>query len=108
MERLSRFRSHIVLLLFMLVLVFYGYTMFDLQVIETDGQVDNTTTFTTYTRVKAARGNILDRNGKVLVSNRLTYTLIFSADSVRTKKFLTRQASDLRPKRTGIPLHLTG
>ena len=29
--------------------------------------------------MEAARGNITDRNGKVLVSNRLTYTLIFSA-----------------------------
>ncbi len=31
--------------------------------------------------VEASRGIITDRNGKVLVSNRLTYTLLFSGDS---------------------------
>ena len=64
MERLSRFRAQLLLLLFLLVIGFYCFTMFDLQVIETEGKIDNTTTYTTITRVKAARGDILDTNGK--------------------------------------------
>lgn len=78
MERISRFRAAILLLLFSLLLVFFVYKMYDLQVIETGGVVDNTTTFTTITRVKAARGDILDRNGNKLVGNRASYDLILN------------------------------
>ena len=78
MERLSRFRAHILLLVFFLIIGFYCFTMFDLQVIETDGQVDNTTTYTTITRVKAARGDILDTNGYKLVGNRASYDLVLN------------------------------
>ena len=78
MERLSRFRAHVALVVFFLVLIFFGYTMFDLQVIETDGKIDNTTTYTTITRVKAARGDILDRNGQKLVGNRASYDLVLN------------------------------
>lgn len=78
MERISRFRATVILLLFALVLVFFIYTMYDLQVIETGGVIDNTTTFTTITRVKAARGDILDRNGNKLVSNRASYDLVLN------------------------------
>ena len=78
MERISRFRATVILLLFMLVLAFFVYTMYDLQVIETGGVIDNTTTFTTITRVKAARGDILDSNGNKLVGNRASYDLILN------------------------------
>ena len=67
MERISRLRATILLLLFALVIGFFVYTMYDLQIVETGGVIDNTTTFTTITRVKAARGDILDRNGNKLV-----------------------------------------
>ena len=59
MERISRFRAMIIILLFTLVLAFFVYTMYDLQIIETGGVIDNTTTYTTITRVKAARGDII-------------------------------------------------
>ena len=75
MERITRFRAGILILLFALVLGFFAFTLYDLQVIETGGKTDNTTTFTTRTRVKAARGDILDRNGNVLVSNRASFDL---------------------------------
>ena len=78
MERISRLRATIILLLFVLVLSFFIYTMYDLQVVETGGVIDNTTTFTTITRVKAARGDILDRNGNKLVSNRASYDLVLN------------------------------
>ena len=78
MERVSRIRATILLLLFCLVLVLYAGKLFRLQIIETDGKTDNTTTYTTLTTVRAARGDILDRNGNVLVGNRASYDLVFN------------------------------
>ena len=78
MERITKVRAWVLLSLFFLVLGLYGYRLFRLQIIETDGNTDNTTTFTTMTRVKAARGDILDRNGNILVGNRASYDLVFN------------------------------
>ena len=78
MERISRFRAAILLSLFALVLVLYAGKLFRLQIIDTDGKTDNTTVYTTITTVRAARGDILDRNGKVLVGNRASYDLVFN------------------------------
>jgi penicillin-binding protein 2 len=78
MERITRFRVRIILLLFVLVLGFFAIRLYDMQIIETGGSKDNTTTFTTLTRVKAARGDILDRNGNVLVRNRASYDLVIN------------------------------
>ena len=78
MERISRLRATFLLLLFVMVLAFFVYTMYDLQIVETGGVIDNTTTFTTITRVKAARGDLLDRNGNTLVGNRASYDLILN------------------------------
>ena len=78
MERVSRLRAYILLALFSLVLVLFAFKLFDLQIIETDGNTDNTATYTTITTVRAARGDILDRNGKILVGNRASYDLVFN------------------------------
>ena len=78
MERISRVRAMLLLLIFGLVLSFFVYTMYDLQIVETGGVVDNTTTFTTITRVKASRGDILDINGNKLVGNRASYDLMLN------------------------------
>lgn len=79
MERITRFRAGIVLLLFVALIGFYIYRLYDEQIIKTDGgSISNETTFTTLTRVKAARGEILDRNGNVLVSNRASYDLVIN------------------------------
>ena len=78
MERVSRFRSRILMLLFIVVVGFLAYTLYDLQIIETGGNTDNTTTYTSWVRVKAARGDILDSNGNVLVSNRASYDLVIN------------------------------
>ncbi len=75
MERITRFRAGVIVLLFALVLGFFAFKLYDLQIIETGGKIDNTSTFTTRIRVKAARGDILDRNGNVLVSNRASFDL---------------------------------
>ena len=78
MERISRFRAMLFLALFALVLLLFSGRLFVLQIIETDGNTDNTQTYTTLTTVRAARGDILDRNGNVLVGNRASYDLVFN------------------------------
>ena len=78
MEGIKRLRSTALLLIFALVLGFYILRMYDKQVVETGGVVNNATTFTTKTRVKAARGDILDCNGNVLVGNRASYDIVIN------------------------------
>ena len=78
MERISRFRAIMLLVLFSLILALFAVKLFDLQIIETDGNTDNIAKYTTITTVRAARGDILDRNGNVLVGNRASYDLVFN------------------------------
>ncbi len=78
MERITRGRAMIVILIFAIIVGFFVFKMYDLQVIETGGKKENVTTFTTRTRVKAARGDILDTNGNLLVSNRASYDLVMN------------------------------
>ena len=78
MERLSRARAIALLVIFATILTLYSARLFNLQIIETDGKTDNTDVYVTQTRVKAARGDILDRNGNILVGNRASYDLVFN------------------------------
>ena len=78
MERVSRIRAWSLLIFFLLILVLFSARLFNLQIIETKGDTDNTEVFTTLTRVKAARGDILDRNGNILIGNRASYDLVFN------------------------------
>ena len=78
MERITGKRIGIILLVFCLFIGFFAFKLYDMQIIETGGKTDNTKIFVTETRVKAARGNILDRNGNVLVSNRASYDLVLN------------------------------
>ena len=75
MERITRNRVGVLLLVFCLIVSFFGFKLYDMQIIEPGGNTNNITTFETRTRVKAARGNILDKNGNVLVTNRASYDL---------------------------------
>ena len=75
MERMTRFRAGLLIALFLGVMSFYCFRLYRVQVVDTGGDTNNITTFETRTRVKAARGNILDRNGNVLVTNRASYDL---------------------------------
>lgn len=84
MERITKFRVRILLLIFVAVVGFFAYRLYSLQIIETEGDTDNTTVFSVMTRVKAARGDILDRNGNVLVSNRASYNLIVYHDVLKS------------------------
>ena len=78
MERISRFRAILLLILFITILALFAVKLFDLQIIETNGNTDNIAKYTTVTTVRAARGDILDRNGNVLVGNRASYDLVFN------------------------------
>ena len=78
MERLTKRRAITLLLIIATILSLYSYRLFRMQIVETDGNTDNTEVFVTQTRVKAARGDILDRNGNKLVGNRASYDLVFN------------------------------
>lgn len=78
MERITRFRATILSLIFLTIALLFAFKLYDLQIIETGGKVDNRTTFTTRIRVKAARGDILDSSGNMLVSNRASYDLVIN------------------------------
>lgn len=78
MERMTRFRSTVLLGIFGFVLFLFATKLFSLQIIETKGNTDNATTYSTITTVRAARGDILDRNGNILVGNRASYDLVFN------------------------------
>lgn len=75
MERITRFRSRMLILFFIAVILFFVGHLYRLQIIETGGSKDNTTTFTTMTRVKGVRGNLMDTNGNLLAGNRASYDL---------------------------------
>ena len=78
MERISRLRAVILLTIFALILTLYSGKLFSVQLIENKGNTNNAKTYTTYTTVKASRGDLLDRNGNVMVGNRASYDLVFN------------------------------
>lgn len=78
MERMTRIRATAVFLLFALVLGMFGFRMYQLQIRDADTQSASLSTYTTWSRVTAARGEILDRKGNVLVTNRASYNLVFN------------------------------
>ncbi len=75
MERMTRVRAGILLIIFLAIVAVFALRTYDLQIVQTDGSTSNRKTFTIYTRVKAARGDILDCNGNKLVTNRASYNL---------------------------------
>ncbi len=94
MERITRVRAGVLVVIFLAIVAVFALRTYDLQIIQTDGSVSNQKTFTIYTRVRAARGDIMDCNGNKLVSNRASYDLtlnhyvLLSADG--TNDYLLR------------------
>ena len=76
MERMTRLRATFLLMIFGVAVIFFAFKLYDMQIIETGGKTDNISTFETRTRVKAARGIIMDTNGNILVTNRASYDLV--------------------------------
>ena len=86
MDRKIRFRTGVLLSLIAAVIVLYCVRLYKLQLVDTDTALQSDRTYTYDTTVAAARGQILDANGQVLVSNRTSYNLslvnfiLFNAD----------------------------
>lgn len=78
MERITRLRAGILLTIVVLGLSFFGFKLYSMQVINAADKGSNVTTYLTRTRVRAARGDILDTNGNVLVRNRASYDMVFN------------------------------
>lgn len=76
MERMTQRRAAFLLIFFLIAVVFFTFKLYDLQIIETGGKMDNISTFETRTRVKASRGIIMDTNGNIMVTNRASYDLV--------------------------------
>lgn len=89
-------RLHILLGLFGAVLLAYFVVLYSTQIIHgTEYRAKSITSNATTETVEASRGMITDRNGKVLVSNRLTYTLtldseVFDGDNARENAAIWR------------------
>ena len=79
MERITKFRVGVFLALVALMLVFFGLRAYDVQVVNATVSDNSIGTYTYTTPVSAARGQILDRSGNILVSNRASYNLIINS-----------------------------
>lgn len=79
MERITRFRAVVLLLIFALILTFFSVRMYSLQILGTGKVVDNASAYTTEIRVRASRGSLLDVNGNVMVGNRASYNMVFNS-----------------------------
>lgn len=71
-------RTTVLLLVFILMAFVLVRQLFDLQIIQGENYINEFQTRTTKTRVlKSARGNIYDKNNKLIASNVLSYSLTF-------------------------------
>lgn len=75
MERITRFRAWLLVGIVVLILGVYSIKLYSMQVVDADVNGDNVTTYVMRTRVRAARGELLDTNGNKLVTNRASYNL---------------------------------
>ena len=71
-------RTSVLLLVFILLSFILIRQLYELQIIQGEDYIDEFQTRTTKTRVlKSTRGNIYDRNNKLIASNVLSYSLTF-------------------------------
>ncbi len=78
MERMTRVRAGLLLVIVAIVLGVFSVKLFSQQIVNADENADNITVYITYTTVRAARGDILDTKGNKLVGNRASYDLVFN------------------------------
>lgn len=77
-KRIQLKRTTVLLLAFMLMAFILIRQLFDLQIIQGENYISEFQSRTTKTRVlKSTRGNIYDRNGTLVASNVLSYSLTF-------------------------------
>ena len=89
-KRIQLKRTTVLLLVFILMAFILIRQIFDLQIIQGENYISEFQSRTTKTRVlKSTRGNIYDRNGTLVASNVLSYSLTFedngSYDTTREK-----------------------
>ncbi len=75
MERITRFRAWLLVAIVAVILGLYSVKLYSMQVADAEINGDNITTYTIWTRVRGARGDLLDTNGNKLVTNRASYDL---------------------------------
>ncbi len=79
-SRHSSIRSAIALLLVAAVILGFGYILFDLQIINHEYYAAKNSAVRTYKiPIEAARGDIVDRNGNILVTNKQANSIILDA-----------------------------
>ena len=76
MERRARFRTGVFIALIVLIMAIFTFRLYALQTSLTEEEIRTSNSLTIQTTVDASRGQILDRNGTVLVGNRASYNLI--------------------------------
>lgn len=75
MERITRFRAVLLVAIVAVILGLYSIKLYSMQVVDAEINGDNVTTYVMRTRVRGARGDLLDTNGNKLVTNRASYDL---------------------------------
>lgn len=79
-SRHSSIRSIITVVLVILVVLGFGYNLFDIQILNNEFYAAQNNAVNTYTvPIEAARGDIVDRNGNTLVTNRQGNSIILDA-----------------------------
>lgn len=78
MERITKRRALILLLIIVLIMSFFAGKIYSVQILGTGNVVDNSSVSTSLIRVRAARGDILDTDGNILVGNRASYNMVFN------------------------------
>jgi len=79
----SRGRVSVLSLVLVLLLVLYLTTLYKLQIVEGEAYYESSTNSRiSYKTVKAARGDVLDRYGRVLVSNRTCNNIVIDTDEL--------------------------
>ena len=78
MERMTRGRTIWAILLVMMIMAFFCVRLYTMQIVDAEQKGQNITTYETRTRVRATRGDLVDTNGNVLVTNRASYDLAFN------------------------------
>lgn len=77
-KKISLKRTTVLMVAFVFMSVILVRRLFDLQIIQGEDYISKFQARTTKERViKSTRGNILDRNGDILASNVLSYSLTF-------------------------------
>lgn len=78
MERMRRGRPYILIACVIGVMLFFCGWLYNLQTPAGQDKLPDNSTYLARTRVRAARGEIVDTRGNVLVTNRASYDLVFN------------------------------